>query len=171
MALIVAPLSQVPTVLLRRKPSHVLTLLGPDAEPDPVCGDAHHLVLRFNDITAPIAGYTAPTADTVRVILAFGERWREAGTGAPLLVHCFAGISRSTAAAYMLACAFSPQGREEALARALRTASPTATPNRLMIALADDMLDRRGRMIASVEALGRGIFAAEGAPFDLVFGG
>ena len=158
-------------MLAGRKPSHVLTLLGPGAEPDPICGDAHHLALRFNDITAPMAGHVAPSADTVRVILAFGERWRAAATGAPLLVHCFAGISRSTAAAYMLACAFSPRGREEALARALRTASPTATPNSLMVALADDLLDRRGRMIASVEALGRGVFAAEGAPFDLAIGG
>ena len=41
----------------------------------------------------------------------------------------------------------------------------------LMVALADDLLDRRGRMIASVEALGRGVFAAEGAPFDLAIGG
>lgn len=171
MALIVSPLSQVPAVLAGRKPSHVLTLLGPGAEPDPVCGDARHLILRFNDITSVMEGYTAPSVDTVQAILGFGTAWREAGGGAPLLVHCFAGISRSTAAAYILACAFSAPGQEEKIARGLRTASPTATPNSLMVALADDMLGRRGRMIASVDALGRGLFAAEGVPFDLVFEG
>ncbi len=169
MVLVVAALSRVPAVLAGRKPSHVLSLLGPEAD-DPACGDTHHLVLRFNDIITPMAGYIAPPADTVRAILNFGERWRADASGAPLLVHCFAGISRSTAAAYLLACAFSEPGREEEIAQALRTASPTATPNSLMIALADDMLAREGRMIRAVEALGRGLFAAEGAPFDLVFG-
>lgn len=166
MVLIVAPLSQVAAVLEGRKPSHVLTLLGPEAK-DPTCGDAHHLILRFNDITAPMVGYTAPSAGTVRSILDFGTRWRAAATGAPLLVHCFAGISRSTAAAYILACAFAEPGREDDIAMALRGASPTATPNRLMIELADGALSREGRMIRAVESLGRGLFAAEGAPFDL----
>lgn len=168
MALIVAPLSQVPAVLAGRKPSHVLTLLGPEAE-DPICGDAHHRVLRFNDITAPLEGYIAPSAAVVRSILEFGGDWKAAATGAPLLVHCFAGISRSTAAAYILACSFAPPGQEQRLARKLRAASPIATPNSLMIALADEMLARDGRMVTAVQALGRGVFAAEGVPFDLVF--
>ncbi len=168
MALIVAPLSHVPAVLAGRKPSHVLTLLGPEAE-GPVCGGVRHLSLRFNDITFPMEGLTPPTADTVRAILAFGDEWKLAATGAPLLVHCFAGISRSTAAAYILACAFSPPGREQGLARALRAASPSATPNGLMIAFADGMLAREGRMVTAVQALGRGVFSAEGVPFDLVF--
>lgn len=168
MTLIVAPLSQVPAVLAGRRPSHVLTLLAPEGE-DPPCGDVQHLVLRFNDITMAREGLAPPTAATVRAILDFGVSWRDAGTDAPLLVHCFAGVSRSTAAAYILACAFAGPGREDALAQALRTASPTATPNSLMIALADDILDRNGRMVAAIQALGRGAFTAEGLPFDLIF--
>jgi len=168
LALIVAPLSHVPAVLAGRKPSHVLTLLAPEAE-GPSCGAVRHLNLRFNDISAPMDGLTAPTAETVRAILAFGDAWKTAATGAPLLAHCFAGISRSTAAAYILACAFSAPGREQALARGLRAASPTATPNSLMIAFADSALGREGRMVTAIQALGRGVFAAEGVPFDLVF--
>lgn len=168
MGLIVCPLSQVPAVLAGRKPSHVLTLLGPEGD-DPVCGDAQHLILRFNDITAPLEGYVPPTGATVRAILNFGATWRDAATTAPLLVHCFAGISRSTAAAYILACEFAGPGREETLARQLRAASPTATPNSLMIALADEMLGREGRMVTAIQALGRGAFTAEGVPFDLIF--
>ena len=168
MGLIVSPLSQVEAVLRARKPSHVLTLLAPEG-PDPSCGDARHLVLRFNDIAAPMDGYIAPNAAIVRAILGFGAEWKAAATGAPLLVHCFAGISRSTAAAYILACEFAGLGREEDLAWDLRTASPSATPNSLMVTLADAILGREGRMIAAIQAIDRGAFASEGVPFDLLF--
>jgi predicted protein tyrosine phosphatase len=169
MVLIVSPLSQVAAVLRARKPSHVLTLLAPEAE-HPVCGDASHLVLRFNDISAAMNGLIAPSAEMVRKILDFGVAWSAVTPPrAPLLIHCFAGISRSTAAAYILACAFSGPGREGALAINLRKASPTATPNSLMIALADEMLGREGRMIRAIQIIDRGAFAAEGVPFDLRF--
>jgi predicted protein tyrosine phosphatase len=146
----------------------VLTLLAPEGE-HPLCGEARHLVLRFNDITYAMEGLTAPCAETVRAILDFGAEWNATAPRAPLLVHCFAGISRSTAAAYILACSFAGPGHETALAAKLRNASPTATPNTLMIALADEMLDRKGRMTAAIQAIDRGAFAAEGVPFDLIF--
>jgi predicted protein tyrosine phosphatase len=53
------------------------------------------------------------------------------------------------------------------LAQALRRASPTATPNRRLVALADDRLGRQGRMIAAITAIGRGADCYEGAPFAL----
>ena len=49
----------------------------------------------------------------------------------------------------------------------LREASPTAYPNRLMIRLADAALGRKGRMIAAVESMGRGVVAREARPFSL----
>ncbi len=168
MTLIISPLSQVELVVKSRAPSHVLTLLAPEGS-DPYCGKVRHLVLRFNDIKAPADGLIAPGAETVRAILDFGAEWKSAATGAPLLVHCFAGISRSTAAAYILACEFAGPGREESLAQTLRAMSPTATPNSLMIALADTMLAREGRMSAAIEGIARGAFASEGVPFDLRF--
>lgn len=168
MTLVVASLSHVPALLAARKPSHVLTLISPDAD-RPACGTAAHVALRFNDIVEPMEGLVMPSENIVRAILDFGAAWKTADTGAPLLVHCFAGISRSTAAAYILACAFSRPGREQPLALALRAASPSATPNSLMIALADKMLAREGRMVTAIQAVGRGVFAAEGVPFDVVF--
>ena len=146
----------------------VITLLTPEG-PHPSCGDARHLVLRFNDITMATDGLIAPCAETLRQILDFGAAWSAATPRAPILVHCFAGISRSTAGAYILACAFAGPGRESALAANLRQASPTATPNSLMIALADEMLGRAGRMTAAIAAINRGAFASEGLPFDLIF--
>jgi predicted protein tyrosine phosphatase len=83
------------------------------------------------------------------------------------VVHCFAGISRSTAGAFVTACALSPHRDELAIARALRTASPTATPNRRIIALADRMLGRNGRMIMAIEEIGPGMAAYASEPFRL----
>ena len=100
----------------------------------------------------------------VESLLEFAASWDRSK---PLVVHCFAGISRSTAAAYIIAAALSPERDEAELARALRRASPSATPNARLVALADDMLGRQGRMIAAIATIGRGVEAFEGTPFVL----
>jgi predicted protein tyrosine phosphatase len=83
------------------------------------------------------------------------------------VVHCWAGISRSTAAAFVVACTLNPERDERDIAWAIRRASPTATPNIRIVALADEMLEREGRMVAAIEAIGRGHVAGEGVPFRL----
>jgi predicted protein tyrosine phosphatase len=82
-------------------------------------------------------------------------------------VHCYAGISRSTAGAFVTACALNPQRDESAIARALRDASPTAMPNIRIVSLADTMLGRDGRMIAAIRAIGLGTAAYASEPFRL----
>ena len=77
------------------------------------------------------------------------------------------GISRSTASAYATVCALNPRRDEATIAQALRRASPTATPNALIVSLADRLLGREGRMIAAIETIGRGDLTAEAAPFRL----
>jgi predicted protein tyrosine phosphatase len=84
-----------------------------------------------------------------------------------MVVHCFAGISRSTAAAFIALCAVNPEASEALIAQRLREASPTAWPNRLMISLADEALVRRGRMIKAVEHMSRAEAAYEAIPFVL----
>lgn len=121
------------------------------------------LILRFNDIVEPREGLTPPDEALVRRLLAFAEGWP---VEAPLVVHCFAGVSRSTAAAYILACARSA-GREAELARQLRERSPEATPNALMVSLADDILGRFGAMRTAIAGIGRGVDAFEGAVLTL----
>ena len=76
--------------------------------------------------------------------LAFMERWDRA---APVVVHCYAGISRSTAAAFSALCAARPDLDEEVIALRLRARSPEATPNARIVALADEILGRSGRMV------------------------
>jgi predicted protein tyrosine phosphatase len=82
-------------------------------------------------------------------------------------VHCWAGISRSTASAYVALCMARPAADEEGLAWELRAAAPSATPNRLIVSLCDDLLGRHGRMTRAVAAIGRGEEAFEGTPFTL----
>jgi predicted protein tyrosine phosphatase len=105
-------------------------------------------------------------ADTTHLedLLGFVHAWDRAE---PMVIHCFAGVSRSTAAAYIAACALNPGGDEFAIARAMRAASPTASPNSRLIALADDALRRQGRMKEAIATIGRGEACYEGRPFML----
>lgn len=166
MTLIVCPLSHVERVIAARGPSHLITLLSP---PDMIetpagIGTARHLRLSVHDIALPEPDMVAPDAAMVERILAFGQTWDET---APILIHCWAGISRSTATAFTLACERNPHADELQIAMAMRRASPTAYPNRRIVALADDILGRQGRMLQAVEAMGGNNFAVDGAVFEL----
>lgn len=146
--------------------SHVVTLLkDTDRVQRPGGVEAHnHLILGMDDITGPLEGYVAPAGEHVTRLIAFVRGWDRA---APMVVHCYAGISRSTAAAYVAACALNPGCDEAMIAARLRLASPTATPNARIVALADQVLAREGRMSSAIEHIGRGIMAVEGDPFRL----
>jgi predicted protein tyrosine phosphatase len=82
-----------------------------------------------------------------------------------MVVHCFAGISRSTASAFAAACMLNPHRDEIAIARQIRTASPIAQPNRLIVSLADRALGRDGRMRRALDEMGPGSMTVEGRPF------
>lgn len=165
MKLIVAPLHEVPALIMRHRPSHLISLASPGHIDPPLTNPPPlRLDLRFNDIAEPREGLTPPSEKDVAALLAFAESWD--GTR-PLLIHCWAGISRSTAAAYVIACAESAPGREQDWAERLRLAAPTATPNPLIVALADRLLKRDGAMSHAVAAIGRGVETAWGAPFEL----
>src|SRR5438067_5142964 len=135
---------------------HIVTLLK-DVDlvqrPDCILPD-NHLVLGMDDIAEPLDGYVAPADEHVTDLLRFVRSWDRAS---PLVVHCYAGISRSTAGAYVTACALNPRRDEAVIAQAIRRASPTATPNARIVDLADRLLGRNGRMIAAIEKIGRGI--------------
>ena len=110
-----------------------------------------HLKLGVNDIAEPTQGMIPPDENAVLKLLAFGRTWDET---APMLIHCWAGISRSTASAFTLACERSPDVDEVTIARAMRSLAPHASPNRRIVAIADDMLGRRGRMVDALAAMG-----------------
>lgn len=144
---------------------HVVTLLRDIVVPRPPGIErANHLVLRIDDIIDPLEGYTAPLDDHVDQLVRFVSRWDRT---TPIVFHCYAGISRSTAAAYTTVCALNPDRDEHEIARAIRTATPIAQPNSRFIALADKALGRRGRMTEAIRAIGPGNGAYEGIPFRL----
>lgn len=122
-----------------------------------------HLILTFNDINERRPGLIAPDLPAVEEIRDFGRAWSGSH---PMLIHCWAGISRSSAAAYIIACDRNP-GYEAEIARELRRRAPFATPNPLMVALADDLLGRSGAMREAISSIGRGAEAFEGSPYQL----
>ncbi len=144
----------------------VVSLLssGTEVERPHSIAETDHLLLSMHDIIDEQPDMVPPGRAHVESLLEFAASWDRSK---PLVVHCFAGISRSTAAAYIIAAALSPERDEAELARALRRASPSATPNARLVALADDMLGRQGRMIAAIATIGRGVEACEGTPFVL----
>ncbi len=144
----------------------LMTLLSPgtSVERPPEILPERHLYIAVSDILIPIPGQTAPDEKHLAELLAFVRAWDRAE---PMVIHCFAGVSRSTAAAFIVACALAPERDEFEIAHAIRQASPTATPNARLVALADEALERDGRMIAAVEAIGRGEECFEGTPFVL----
>ncbi len=144
---------------------HVVSLLGDEAIERPVAiVPENHLWLRLHDISAPLDGYIVPGEQHVADLLNFVRGWDRR---APLVMHCYAGISRSTASAFASVCALSPHRDERSIAQALRLASPTATPNIRIVSLADRLLGRGGRMTSAIETIGRGILASEAEPFRL----
>lgn len=162
----VCSLSRLAETVERTGARRLVTLISAGTQvPRPATITAEdHLFLAFNDITAPAEGLTPPGSEHVAALVDFVGTWDRQ---APLVIHCFAGISRSTAAAFISACALAPQANEGAIARSLRAAAPSATPNARLVALADELLGREGRMIEAVRAIGRGADAFEGQPFTL----
>ena len=162
----VCSLARLHSTVKKTGARHVVTLLGVEdriERPSSVPAD-NHLFLRMHDISAPLDGHVAPDADHVESLVAFVRGWDRRS---PLVVHCYMGISRSTASAYASVCALKPDRSEADIAQSLREASPTATPNIRIVSLADKLLGRTGRMVAAVETIGRGVLAAEGTPFRL----
>jgi predicted protein tyrosine phosphatase len=162
--IIVSPLSAVPKLVITGGVSHVLGCLGPESQhPELGLKERHHLRLTFHDIIAEMEGFQAPTREHVEKIVAFVEDWDRSGK---LLIHCWAGISRSTASAFTAMCLLNPKEDERVLACELRSRSPFASPNLLMVSFADDILGRGGRMVEAMELIGRGEIADEGRVFD-----
>ena len=137
------------------------------ARPEHVA-EKDHLALGFNDIVEPREGLTPPGESHVRSVFAFADTWDRAQ---PMIIHCYAGISRSTAGAYMTSLYLNPDQDELALAQELRRRSPSATPNIRLVSIADDILGRKGRMVDAITSIGRGADAFEGVPFILPISG
>ena len=146
--------------------SHVLTVMANVDQvqrPESIL-PANHLKVQVDDITEQLEGFVAPSHLHIEQVLDFVRGWDR---GAPLVVHCYAGISRSTASAFAAACLLNPNRDESSIARQIRAASPIASPNRLIVSLADKALGREGRMLRALDEMGPGSMMVEGIPFRI----
>jgi predicted protein tyrosine phosphatase len=136
--------------LKRRGFAGVITVEDPNAqarhqlrfhsEPHPP-----HLVLRFEDLDAEREGIRTPLASDVAQALDFARMVR-----GPLLIHCFAGVSRSTSIALSIIASRLPTGAERQSLDALLAIAPQAVPNLLVVRHADDLLGRSGALLRTV---------------------
>ena len=162
----VGPLSAVASTVQASGVGYLVTLMNDQAmikTPDSI-EPRRHLRLAMNDISEPQPGLVPPDDSHVQELIEFVAGWNRKS---PMLIHCWAGISRSTAAAYIALCALNPGIDEQHIAQTLRAASPTATPNKRLVLLADGLLTRNGRMTRAVEGIGRGESTLEAPVFQL----
>ncbi len=162
----VCSLAALPDTVKATGASHILTVMANVAQvqrPESVL-PANHLRVQMDDVTEAIDGFVAPSDQHIEQVLNFVRGWDR---HAPLVVHCYAGISRSTASAFAAVCALNPHRDEISIARQIRAASQIASPNRLIVSLADKALGREGRMLRALDEMGPGNMTVEGRPFRL----
>jgi predicted protein tyrosine phosphatase len=162
----ICSLARLHDVVERAKASHVLTLINADipVKRPPSIIEANHLIIAMNDITQPLHGHIIPSEEHVRQLMTFVQKWERKK---PMVIHCYAGVSRSTAAAIIAIALLNPNRSEQEIAQLVRQRSPTATPNLRLIAVADTLLGRSGRLLKAAESIGRGEDCFEGVPFHI----
>jgi predicted protein tyrosine phosphatase len=131
--------------------THVLSILDPEwPDPEVFLSFAPHsrATFRFHDAIEAEPNIILPQRADVEAILAFAH---DAGDDLHhLLIHCHAGVSRSTASMLMILAQAHPHESEEAMAERLVKIRPQSWPNSRMIAFADEILGRNGRLSAAV---------------------
>jgi predicted protein tyrosine phosphatase len=163
--ILITPLSALPDAIVSHRPSHIVTLLSSGYMIDTPNGfpAERHLRLAMHDI--PDEGLPeSPASAHIDRLIEFTRGW---DAKAPMLVHCWAGISRSTAATYTILCDRAGPGAEREIADELRARAPHAQPNRLLVRLADEALGRDGAMVRAIDAIGVGTMVTEGVPVEI----
>ena len=137
--------------------SHVLSILDPDSpvpEAFGAFGEHEKLELRFHDIIDETPGLQAPQPGHVEHILAFGrDLLAQPRSATHLLVHCHAGISRSTASMALILAQALPEQPADAILKLVHGIREKAWPNLRLIEIGDSMLRRNGTLIDAAAAL------------------
>lgn len=148
----VCGLDDMPDAVQKLRAGRLISLLPPAHQPHTPARirNSDHLRLHVDDIDRPQDGHVAPAREHVGALIGF---LRRAPPDVPLVIHCLAGMSRSPAAA-LVALVLDAPGREREAATMLRASAPVAIPNRLIIQLADESLQRAGALVAALDAMG-----------------
>ncbi|MEO9459264.1 MAG: tyrosine phosphatase family protein [Lentilitoribacter sp.] len=164
--IVVCPLEDISNIAVSYNSSEMISLMSPGHDfdrPDAIDPN-RHLTVGINDINFETDGLISPDEQHVIDVIEFARSWDQKN---PLLIHCWFGVSRSPAAALISALAIEPDQDDFDLANRLREASPSATPNRRIIEIGDRLLNRGGKLLQAVNAIGRGREASQGSPFKL----
>ncbi|TNM65563.1 tyrosine phosphatase family protein [Aliirhizobium smilacinae] len=165
--IIVCPLASIAETAARNGAHEMVSLIAEkqDFHRPGIIRAERHLKLAMNDIGfAGTGGLIAPSENHVAQLIEFVRDWDQS---APLIVHCWMGVSRSPAAAVLAILALHPEEDDVALARRLRKVAPHATPNTRLIEIGDRMLAREGRLIAAMKSIGRGADTDGRASFSI----
>jgi predicted protein tyrosine phosphatase len=130
-----------------RSPIHHIISIGAPGDPTPAGFElcANGIRLEFHDDVGEIG----PQRWHVEQVIDFGRQVEH--EGGRLLVHCEAGISRSSAAALTIFATWLGAGKEQEAVDKTYAAQPHAWPNSQLVEYADDLLERNGALIAIVD--------------------
>jgi predicted protein tyrosine phosphatase len=143
--------------------THVLSILDPEwPDPTAFAGFPPHrrLALRFHDVIEPTPDRLAPTRADVERLLGFGRELADVAAS-HLLVHCHAGVSRSTAAAALILAQASPDRPAHEVLDRVAQLRPRAWPNLRILELGDALLGRRGELVVAASAIYRRLLERE----------
>lgn len=142
---------EAPEAQKANKVTHVLTLLDPFESmvyhPDHTCE-----IKRLSMFDIESDDYPGgPTVELVQEIIDFGKSLDKDTTR--LLVHCYAGVSRSTAAALVILYMMYKRDIRQAMLK-LKEIRPRAAPNTLICSIADSLLKtKNGELLKAAEYL------------------
>ena len=140
------------------KVTHVLSILDPEWPAPEIFGtygEHTKLELRFHDILEPDPGRLPPQRSHVTQLLEFGRNLDSEPGQAHVLVHCHAGVSRSSASLALLIAQAAPERPAETIFADILAVRPQIWPNLRIIELGDEMLGRNGALVAAVAGIYR----------------
>jgi predicted protein tyrosine phosphatase len=153
--------------------THVLSILDPDM-PDPPAFAAfsphRRLALRFHDVIETVPNCLAPQRADVERLLAFGHELTDRA-GSHLLIHCHAGVSRSTASAALILVQAHPERPAREALEAVAQIRPRAWPNLRILEFGDELLGRDGEIVAAAAGIYRRVLDRDPAFQDAMIDG
>ena len=139
--------------------SHVLSILDPEwpiPEVFGTYGEHKKLELRFHDVIEHEPGRVIPSETHVEQLLAFGrDLGREPGSTAHLLVHCHAGVSRSSASMALLIAQAMPGQSGQLIFAEILQIRPQIWPNLRIVEMGDRALGRNGDLVTAAHGVYR----------------
>ncbi len=151
MPIYISSLADMPILVKRFDVQDLVSVVGEYAQPPtpPQIRPARHHRCTVDDIVEARPDQTVPQTEHITGLIEFLYSW---DSGTNLLIHCMAGVSRSTAVALIARTLKTDDPSQSAIA--LRKAAPYAWPNRRIVSLADSILGLNGRLNRALKDMG-----------------